>query len=87
MTDTQEPSIEPHDTSLETMAHPPEPAPKRPRREEDEATTAGSGCGIALGPLLYYPQGQEAGPGSSGSGGAAALFPSLRHTDPECHVR
>lgn len=63
------------------MAHPPEPAPKRPRREENGAATAGSGCGIALGPLLYYPQGQEAEPG------AAALFPSLRHTDPECHVR
>lgn len=69
------------------MADDPQPPePKRPRREGDDAdadATGSIGGGIALGPLLYFPQAEEAG----SSGAAAAAFPSLRHTDPECHVR
>jgi hypothetical protein len=64
------------------------PAPKRPRHDGDHLNHADTPVLLSLEPLLFYPQAQEAAAGTAATGAAAAaLFPCLKHTDPECHVR
>jgi len=58
-----------------------QPASKRPRHEPDGAHDA---AGAMLEPLLFYPHAAEE---AAMAVGAAAGFPRLGHTDPECHVR
>lgn len=62
------------------------PAPKRPRHDGSGDDASNDNLSLLLESLLFYPLQQQAG-GGGGGGSAVVSVPSLKHTDPECHIR